>query len=193
MCSAVFITGLAPDFAAENVGFFTAPYEVRTILGKPVIDRANQAVHVTLPNGVTRTAKYLGSQGSAFEPPEALTAAFIVTWKGRLIAERYAYGVEIRTTLEGWSMGKSITATLFGILLNKGVAHYRVDAGVLPALDVLMMPLIVHPVLVQDLSVSAIRTFPIFTYLNHDLRASPYRRHLKFLVVSSENHILTYW
>jgi len=46
MCSAVFITGLAPDFAAENVGFFTAPYEVRAILGKPVIDRANQAVHV---------------------------------------------------------------------------------------------------------------------------------------------------
>ena len=25
MCSAVFMTGLAPDFAAENVGFFTAP------------------------------------------------------------------------------------------------------------------------------------------------------------------------
>src|SRR5262245_35588854 len=46
MCSAVFITGLAPDFAAENVGFFTAPYEARAILGKPVIDRANQAVHV---------------------------------------------------------------------------------------------------------------------------------------------------
>ena len=26
MCSAVFITGLDPDFAAENVGYFTAPY-----------------------------------------------------------------------------------------------------------------------------------------------------------------------
>ena len=25
MCSAVFVTGLDPDFAAENVGFFTAP------------------------------------------------------------------------------------------------------------------------------------------------------------------------
>jgi hypothetical protein len=29
MCSAVFMTGLSPDFAAENVGFFTAPYELR--------------------------------------------------------------------------------------------------------------------------------------------------------------------
>src|ERR1700751_6273631 len=54
MCSAVFITGLAPDFAAENVGFFTAPYEIRAILGKPVIDRANQGGHVTLPNGAIR-------------------------------------------------------------------------------------------------------------------------------------------
>ncbi|MGB6539299.1 MAG: serine hydrolase [Xanthobacteraceae bacterium] len=176
MCSAVFMTGLAPDFAAENIGFFTAPYEIRAILGKPVIDRANQAVHVTLSNGVTRTAKYLGSQGcvtlplgenavhftplavtsqlpdpaterwpmgdvlpkdplpaeidatkleaavqAAFEPPEALTAAFVVTWKGRLIAERYGDRVDVHTPLEGWSMGKSITATMLGILLNKGV------------------------------------------------------------------------
>ena len=57
---------------------------------------------------------------AAFEPPEALTAAFVVTWKGRLIAERYREGVDVRTPLEGWSMGKSITATLFGILLQKG-------------------------------------------------------------------------
>src|SRR5215470_19121235 len=61
MCSAVFITGIDPDFAAENVGYFTAPYEMRGKLGKPVIDRASKAVRVTLPNGVTRTAKYLGS------------------------------------------------------------------------------------------------------------------------------------
>jgi CubicO group peptidase (beta-lactamase class C family) len=58
---------------------------------------------------------------AAFEPAEALTAAFVVTWKGRLIAERYGEGVDVHTPLEGWSMGKSITATLLGILLNKGV------------------------------------------------------------------------
>ena len=27
MCTAVFMTGVSPDFAAENVGFFTAPYD----------------------------------------------------------------------------------------------------------------------------------------------------------------------
>src|SRR5438034_561045 len=176
ICSAVFVTGLDPDFAADNVGYFTAPYPERGKLGKPVIDRANKAVHVTLPNGVTRTAKYLGSQGcvtlptgqtsvnftpvtvasglpdpstqpwpmgdvlpndplpaeidagklkqamnAAFEPAAAMTAAFVVTWRGRLIAERYGDGIAARTPLEGWSMGKSLTATLLGILLKQGV------------------------------------------------------------------------
>src|SRR5712691_5242057 len=63
MCSAVFITGLDPDFAAENVGYFTSPYVERAKVGKPVIDRVNKAVHIRLPNGVTRTARYLGDKG----------------------------------------------------------------------------------------------------------------------------------
>src|SRR2546426_5231725 len=68
MCSAVFITGLDPDFAAQNVGFFTAPFEQRAKFGKPVIDRANKTVTVTLPNGVKRIARYLGDQGCVTLP-----------------------------------------------------------------------------------------------------------------------------
>ena len=182
------LRALTPEFAAENVGYFTSPYAERAKVGKPVIDRANQTVHITLPNGITRTAKYLGSQGcvtlpigqssvnftpvsvksglpdpstqrwpmgdvlpeeplpaeidaaklkqavnAAFEPAEAMTAAFVVTWRGRLIAERYGDGVTARTPLEGWSMGKSLTATLLGLLVKQGCirtvaarAHSRV-------------------------------------------------------------------
>jgi len=49
MCSAVFITGLDPDFAAENVGFFTGPYTERARLGKPVIDRTAKATTAAPP------------------------------------------------------------------------------------------------------------------------------------------------
>jgi len=60
MCSAVFITGLDPDFAAENVGYFTAPYAERAKLGKPVVNRAKKTVQVSVPNRPARTAVYLG-------------------------------------------------------------------------------------------------------------------------------------
>ena len=175
VCSAVFVTGLAPEFAVQNLGFFTAPYEERAKLGRPAIDRARKAVRVTLPSGVTRTAVYLGDQGCvtlpagkqspsftpervpsrlpdgatqswpmgdvlpsgppppeldtakvrraldlAFQPADAMTAACVVTWQGRIVGERYGEGINARTPLESWSMGKTITATLMGILIRRG-------------------------------------------------------------------------
>ena len=176
ICSAVFITGLTPEFASENVGYFTAPYSERAKVGKPFIDYEKKSVSITLPNGVIRTAIYTGDQGciclpegknslyfkpvkisrnltdatttlwpmgdllstkdmpakidmnkvkeaidSAFTPEEALTAAFVVTYKGRIIGERYANGINKNTALESWSMGKSLSATLMGILIRQGV------------------------------------------------------------------------
>ncbi len=58
---------------------------------------------------------------AAFAPPEALTAAFVVTHRGRLLAERYREGIDHTTPLESWSMNKSLTGTLMGILIQKGV------------------------------------------------------------------------
>jgi CubicO group peptidase (beta-lactamase class C family) len=180
LCSAVFLTGLDPDFARENVGYFTSPYEQRAHVTDVRVDREARAVHLTLPSGVVRTAKFLGDQGcvalpvgrddpyytpvalesslpdaattpwpmgdvlseeplpaeldagkiedavnAAFDPSEGLTAAFVVTYKGRIVGERYGDGITMHTPLESWSMGKSLTATLMGILIHQGV--YRLD------------------------------------------------------------------
>jgi CubicO group peptidase (beta-lactamase class C family) len=57
---------------------------------------------------------------AAFDPPDALTAAFVVAWRGRIIAERYADGIDHATPLPSWSMGKSLTATLIGQLVLDG-------------------------------------------------------------------------
>ena len=76
MCSAVFITGLDPAFAAENVGYFTSPYASRAKVGKPVVDRAARTVSVTIPNGVTLTARYFGSQGCVTLPVGAKSVSF---------------------------------------------------------------------------------------------------------------------
>jgi len=66
-------------------------------------------------------AKLAAAVAAAFEPPAALTAAFVAVYKGRLIAERYQDGLDYRTRLPSWSMGKSITATLLGQLIQEGV------------------------------------------------------------------------
>src|SRR5207237_6274448 len=56
---------------------------------------------------------------AAFDP-RGMTAAFLVTYKGRIIAERYGKDITSTTPLESWSMGKSVTATLMGVLIKQG-------------------------------------------------------------------------
>ena len=61
----------------------------------------------------------------AFSDPDGLTAAFLVVYKGQIVAERYMPGITKDTQLESWSMGKSLTATLFALLVKDGV--YRLE------------------------------------------------------------------
>ena len=56
----------------------------------------------------------------AFSEPADHTAAFIAVHRGRIVAERDGAGVGPETQLESWSMGKSVTATLIGILIRQG-------------------------------------------------------------------------
>lgn len=177
LCSALFITGRDLAAAVAEDGLFVAPAgERRAVTETLVVDSESRAVHLTAPNGTTRTARLYGDQGcvtlppgagsvfftpvavrsalpdpapqpwplgdrlpeaplppevepaklaaavaAAFDPPEALTAAFVVTYKGRIVAERYQPGIDAATRLPGWSMGKSLTATLVGQLIHEGV------------------------------------------------------------------------
>lgn len=180
MCSAVFITGIDPDVAAESLGYFVGPYDQRKNVGKPVVDRVKKEVRISIPNGPTLVARHFGSQGcvtlpagrddvfftpvvvksalpdpatqawpmgdvlpgdpppagvnmakvnqaveAAFGVSEAYTSAFVVTHKGRIIAERYMSGIGATTPLESWSMGKSVVATMMGVLIKQGV--YKLD------------------------------------------------------------------
>ncbi len=174
LCSAVFVSGLDPDFAAESVGYFTGPYEYRDVVVKREVDHNNKMVHLTMENGVVRSSKYIGDLGCVplpigesdpyFEPvdiasslsdpattpwpmgdvlddepipaeidqeklteafdtifnPDAMTAALVVTYKGKIIAERYGEGIDMHTPLESWSMSKSLSATLLGVLIQQG-------------------------------------------------------------------------
>ena len=68
LCSAVFLTGLDPADAAENVGYFTSAYEDRVHVTDTVVDYEREEVRLTLPSGVTRIARRYGSQGCVTLP-----------------------------------------------------------------------------------------------------------------------------
>ena len=171
LASNIFLTGLAPGFASEYTGYFTAPYQQRRHVQAIDVDPAHQTVSVQLDTGIIRVAKMFHSQGAIALPlgqdhiffqstdvvpqvtpqqtcvwpdaiaptvpagidqaklneavtqafaEEAMTAAYVVTHKGHIIAEHYREGIGIETPLESWSMGKSLIATLLGGLIHQG-------------------------------------------------------------------------
>jgi CubicO group peptidase (beta-lactamase class C family) len=52
--------------------------------------------------------------------PELDTLSLMVVYKGDIIHERYADGVDMNTRTRTWSTAKSITATLIGMLVDEG-------------------------------------------------------------------------
>jgi len=58
------------------------------------------------------------------------TRAVLVVYKGQIVAERYAPGFSARTPLMGWSMAKSITNAMVGVLVRKQGLNIRSPAPV---------------------------------------------------------------
>jgi CubicO group peptidase (beta-lactamase class C family) len=68
--------------------------------------------------------KLAGALDKAFSEKDmhnpANTKAVVVVYDGRMIAEHYAPGISADTALSGWSLAKSVTNALVGILVLQG-------------------------------------------------------------------------
>lgn len=67
----------------------------------------------------------LAAAVNAFYSDGAMTGSLVITYNGQIIAERYDEGIEFDTPLESWSMSKSLSATLLGVLIEQG--EYTLD------------------------------------------------------------------
>ena len=87
----------------------------------------------TLPAGLD-TAALRSAIGGIFTEKDTAhpikTRAVIVLYKGQLVGEQYAPGFTKDTRLLGWSMAKSITSALIGILVKDGRLRAEAPAPV---------------------------------------------------------------
>ena len=76
---------------------------------------------ISLPDGVDQVALQAASDWSFDrESPEQVTLSLLVVVDGQIVHERYAPGITMHTRTRTWSTAKSIAATLFGILVDRG-------------------------------------------------------------------------
>jgi CubicO group peptidase (beta-lactamase class C family) len=87
-----------------------APALLPDIAGPQVVEPDQPALKQALDRAFAENA----------QPPYRNTKAVVVVRDGRVIAERYAPGYGIDTQLTGWSMTKSVTNALIGILVRQG-------------------------------------------------------------------------
>jgi CubicO group peptidase (beta-lactamase class C family) len=85
-----------------------------------------------LPDSIQQKLELVA--GYAFTEPDpekkVRTRALLIVYDGRLVYERYAPGFNEHSKLTGWSMAKSVTAALAGILVKDGKLQVNERAAV---------------------------------------------------------------
>lgn len=87
----------------------------------------------SLPVGVDYDKMNAALDFSFSEPGEKKlrrTRAIVVVYDGKIVAERYAWGFDLNSKQIGWSMTKSITNALVGILVKQGKLQVDAPASV---------------------------------------------------------------
>lgn len=114
------LPGNAPDFDTQCNVELPAPPPDLVAQPWPIGDAPGDT---TPPPGLDRP-KLDAALDWAFDdskhPIPVRTRAVIILYDGKIVAERYAPGITPSTRLLGWSMSKSITSALVGILVGQG-------------------------------------------------------------------------
>lgn len=81
----------------------------------------------TLPQGLDQKALEQAVKGAFLPLPGGGTRGVVILHDGHLVGEQYAPGFTAATPLLGWSMTKSITNALVGIMVKNGLLRLQQD------------------------------------------------------------------
>jgi hypothetical protein len=126
---AVYRKGLGCALSAKMARRQELRQQKITLARKPAVDQdtlpwpAGNLTNDTVPPAINRV-KLDAVVASAFEEPGPKplrrTRAILVVYDGHLVAEKYAEGFDWNSLQLGWSMSKSLTNALVGILVKQG-------------------------------------------------------------------------
>jgi CubicO group peptidase (beta-lactamase class C family) len=106
------------DVFFEPVVLRSSPPDAST-LDWPMGDRNVEGRFPDVDGAALQAALDWAFSDDSFDPPQH-TRGITVVFRDRIIAERYAEGWGPHTPQLSWSMGKSIAATLIGVLIQEG-------------------------------------------------------------------------
>ncbi|RYD88219.1 MAG: class C beta-lactamase-related serine hydrolase, partial [Sphingobacteriales bacterium] len=95
--------------------------QIADTLAWPMGDRRADSFPVQLdPEKLALAMDHALMAASSESNGPGLTRSFLVVYDGQLVGERYSEGVDKNLVQIGWSMSKSMTAALIGILVKEG-------------------------------------------------------------------------
>lgn len=116
---------------AEGFGCTLASAPLDLGEATPVSDVANPFADAATPVASPELEEALDRAFAAGEPDEVVanlgTRGVVIVKDGELVAERYAEGFDASTPQLGWSMTKSVTSLMTGMLVQQGVVSLDDD------------------------------------------------------------------
>jgi CubicO group peptidase (beta-lactamase class C family) len=95
------------------------PVSNRDSIPWPAGDLVSRPVSANIDDNALQNALSLALQAT-HEGKPAYTRAVVVVYDGKIVGERYAPGFDRNSLMLGWSVSKSLTSALIGILVNDG-------------------------------------------------------------------------
>lgn len=118
------------EIKAQRFTIPAAPAIKADTIAWPYGNKINDTIAVTInKEQLDKTVDYVMNEKTKDGKP-TYTSAVLVLYDGKIVAEKYARGFDKNTVMLGWSMSKSLTAAMAGVLVKQGKLNVDAPAPV---------------------------------------------------------------